>query len=132
MGEEILSGLDSVAGMFGLFGTRKRKSVSSLSKAATKRRMTASAQADVDESIAKIKQFEEQIAQLKADMEADMSAATDEWTKAAEDAQEVKVAPKKSDIDVRLVSIAWKPTWEVTYQDARGLARTELVPAFNA
>lgn len=132
VGEEILSGLDSVAGMFGLFGTRKRKSLTGLSKAATKRRMTASAQADIDESVAKIKQFDEQIGQLKSDMEADMSAATDEWAKAAEDAQEVKVAPKKSDIDVRLVSLAWKPTWEVTYQDARGLARTEVVPAFNA
>lgn len=131
VGEEILSGLDSVAGMFGLFGSRRRKSLTGLSKAATRRRMTATAQADIDESVAKIKQFDEQIAQLKEDMEAEMSEATEEWAKAAEDVQEVKVAPKKSDIDVRLVSLAWKPTWEVTYQDDRGLARTEVVPAFN-
>ena len=50
VGEELLSGLDSVAGLFGLFGSRRRKSVSSLSKAATKRRITAQAQADIDES----------------------------------------------------------------------------------
>jgi hypothetical protein len=92
--------------------------------------MTATAQADIDESVAKIKQFDEQIAQIKSDMEAEMSAATEEWTRAAEDVQEVNVAPKKSDIDVRLVSLAWKPSWEVTYQDARGLTRTEVVPAF--
>ncbi len=131
MGEEIFSGLDSVAGMFGLFGTRRRKSLSGISKAATKRRMTATAQADIDESVAKIKQIESEIAELKSQMEAEMSDATDKWTKAADDMQEVKVAPRKSDIDVRLVSLAWKPSWEVTYQDARGLARTEIVPAFN-
>ena len=131
VGEEIFSGLDSVAGLFGLFGTRRRKSLSGISKAATKRRMTATAQADIDESVAKIKQFDEQIAELKSQMEAEMTDATDKWTKAADDVQEVKVAPKKSDIDVRLVSLAWKPNWEVTYQDARGLTRTEVVPAFN-
>jgi hypothetical protein len=128
--EEVFSGLDSVAGIFGLFGSRRRKSLSGVSKAATKRRMTATAQADIDESVAKIKQFEEQLAQLQSDMEAEMSAATDEWTKAAEDIQEVNVAPRKSDIDVRLVSLAWRPKWEVTYQDDRGLTRTEVIPAF--
>jgi hypothetical protein len=130
--EEVFSGLDSVAGIFGLFGSRRRKNLGGLSKAATKRRMTATAQADIDESVAKIKQFEEQLAQLQSDMEAEMSAETEEWTKAAEDIQEVNVAPRKSDIDVRLVSLAWRPTWEVTYQDARGLTRTEVVPAFAA
>jgi hypothetical protein len=130
--EEVFSGLDSVAGLFGLFGSRRRKSLSSVSKAATKRRMTATAQADIDESVAKIKQFDAQLAQLKSDMEEEMAAATEEWTKAAEDMQELNVAPKKSDIDVQLVSLAWKPTWEITYQDLRNLSRTERAPAFRA
>ena len=128
--EEVFSGLDSVAGLFGLFGSRRRKSLSGISKAATKRRMTATAQADIDQSVAKIKQFDEQIAKLKSEMEAEMAAATDQWTRAAEDLQEVRVAPRKSDIDVQLVSLAWKPAWEVTYQDLRGLTRTEFVAAF--
>lgn len=132
VGEEILSGLDSVAGMFGLFGSRRRKSLSGLSRAATKRRMTAQAKADIEESEAGIKRLDAQLEVIKSDMEAEMASATDEWTKAAEDIQEVKVAPRKSDIDVRLVTLAWMPTWEVTYQDARGLARTESIPAFSA
>ena len=56
-------------------------------------------------------------------MEAEMSATTDVWTKAADDIQQLQVAPKKSDVDVHLVALAWAPKWQITYQDARGLAR---------
>jgi len=129
VGEEILSGLDSVAGLFGLFG--RRKSVSSLSKVATKRRITAKAQADIDKTKAEIARLEEDLATLQSDMEAEMSEATDEWTQAAEQIEEVKVTPRKSDIDVHLVTLAWMPSWEVSYQDSRGLARTDTVPAYS-
>lgn len=128
VGEEILSGLDSVAGLFGLFG--RRKSVSSLSKVATKRRITAKAQADIDKTKAEIERLEEDLATLQSDMEAEMSEATEEWTQAAEQIEEVKVTPRKSDIDVHLVTLAWMPSWEVSYQDSRGLARTDTVPAY--
>lgn len=131
VGEEILSGLDSVAGMFGLFGSSKRKSLSSLSKAATKRRMTARAQADIDESKAEIERIEGEVATLQADMEEELSALTESWTEAAEKIEEVKVAPRKSDIDVHLVALAWAPSWEVSYEDLRGLQRTESVLAYS-
>ncbi len=131
VGEEILSGLDSVAGLFGLFGSRRRKSVSSLSKVATKRRITAQAQANIDESKAEIGRIEKDLATLQSDMEAEMSEATQEWTQSAEQVEEVKVAPRKSDVDVHLVALAWTPSWEVSYQDGRGLARTDTVPAYS-
>ena len=129
VGEEILSGLDSVAGLFGLFG--RRKSVSSLSKVATKRRITAKAQANIDKTKAEIERLEEDLATLESDMEAEMSEATEEWTQAAEQIEEVKVTPRKSDIDVHLVTLAWMPSWEVSYQDNRGLVRTDIVPAYS-
>ena len=131
VGEEILSGLDTVAGMFGLFGTRRRSSLSGVSRVASKQRMQAKARANVQESVDAIKRLESDLADLKSQMEAEMSATTEVWTKAADDIQEVRVAPRKSDVDVHLVALAWSPQWEVTYQDARGLARTETIPAFN-
>lgn len=130
--EEILTGLDTVAGMFGLFGTRRRNSLSGVSRVASKQRMQARARADVQESEEAIKKMEADLADLKSQMEAEMSATTDVWAKAADDVKEVRVAPRKSDVDVHLVALAWAPSWEVTYQDARGLARTETVPAYGA
>ena len=131
VGEEILTGLDTVAGMFGLFGTRRRSSVSGVSRVASKQRMQARARADVQESVEAIKRMEADLSELQSQMQAEMSATTDVWAKAADDVQQLQVAPKKSDIDVHLVALAWAPKWEVTYQDARGLTRTETVPAFT-
>ena len=124
--EEVLSGLESVAGMFGLFGRRKK----SLSSAATKRRMTSSAQADVAESEADIARLQAQVEDVKSQMAQDADALTEQWTSAAADIQVTKIAPKKTDIDVQMVALAWAPNWEVTYEDTRGRARTDVVPAY--
>ena len=63
-------------------------------------------------------------------MEEDTNQVTQQWTAATEAVQQVKVAPRKTDIDVQLVALAWAPTWEVTYDDARGRSGTESVPAY--
>ena len=63
-------------------------------------------QADIDKTKAEIARLEEDLATLQSDMEAEMSEATDEWTQAAEQIEEVKVTPRKSDIDVHLVTLA--------------------------
>ena len=131
VGEEILSGLDTVAGMFGLFGTRRRSSLSGVSRVASKQRMQSKARGNVQESVDAIKRLEGDLTELKGEMEAEMSAVTDVWTKAADDIQQMQVAPKKSDVDVHLVALAWAPKWQITYQDARGLARMETVDAFS-
>ena len=47
----------------------------------------------------------------------DADALTEQWTSAAADIQKTKIAPKKTDIDVQMVALAWAPTWEVTYED---------------
>jgi hypothetical protein len=132
VGEEILTGLDTVAGLFGLFGTRRRRSLSGVSRVASKQRLQARARADVEESVEAIKRMEADLADVQAEMQAEMSATTEVWVKAAADVQQLQVAPRKTDIDVHLVALAWAPKWEVTYQDARGLTRTDTVPAFSA
>ena len=69
---------------------------------------------------------------LQHDLEEDASALTQQWDEAVNDIQQAKIAPKKTDIDVQLVALAWAPTWEVTYEDARGRSRTDTVPAYLA
>ncbi len=128
--EEGLSGLASVAGFLGI-GTRKSRSLSKLSSAATKRRMTSSAKVSIEESEAQITRLQADIAALKEEMEQEANALTEQWTKAIGDVEEIKVMPRKSDIDVQMVALAWTPSWEVAYEDARGRARTETVPAYQ-
>jgi hypothetical protein len=129
IGEEVLSGLATVAGALGVLGRRKN-ALSGLSSAATRRRITAQAQANVAESKAEIARLQAQEEQLKSDMERDINVVTQQWTAATESLQQVKATPRKTDIDVQLVALAWAPIWEVTYEDARGRARTESAPAY--
>lgn len=130
IGEEVLSGLSSVAGALGLFGSRRR-SLSGLSSAATKRRMTTTAKASIEESEAAIARLKADIAALQADMEREAAALTEQWANAVADVEEIKVMPRKTDIKAELVALAWVPAWEVTYEDVRGRSRTESVPAYT-
>ncbi len=127
--EEVLSGLESVAGMLGLFG-RRRKSLSGLSTAASKRRMTSAAKADIAESEADIARLQAQMDDIKSQIEQETSALAQEFESATNDIQQTKITPKKTDIDVQLVALAWAPNWEVTYDDTRGRSRTDAVPAY--
>ena len=76
----------------------------------------------------------ERISRLMANEEVmgveDADALTEQWTSAAADIQTTKIAPKKTDIDVQMVALAWTPNWEVTYEDSRGRSRTDAVPAY--
>ena len=131
VGEEVLSGLSTVAGFLGVFG-RRSTSTRGLSSAASKRRITTAAQADIKESEAEIARMKADMETLQHDMEEDAAALTQQWDETVNDIQQAKIAPKKTDIDVQMVALAWAPTWEVTYEDARGRSRTDAVPAYSA
>ena len=113
IGEEVLSGLATVAGALGVLG-RRRNPLGGLASAASRRRITSQAQANIAESKADIARLQAQMEQLKGEMEEDTNQVTQQWTAATENIQQVKIAPRKSDIDVQLVALAWAPTWEVT------------------
>ncbi|MDP3046189.1 MAG: DUF87 domain-containing protein [Chloroflexota bacterium] len=130
MGEEVLSGLASVAGALGIFG-RKSGSLRGLSTAATKRRLTSSAKADIAEAEADIARLQAEVDDIKSQMEQDAGQLTKQWAAAAGGVQSVKIIPKKTDIDVQMVVLAWAPAWEMTYEDARGRGRTETVPGYS-
>jgi hypothetical protein len=130
MGEEVLSGLSSVIGALGVFG-RKSRSLSGLSRAATKRRMTSSAKADIAESEAEIERLKADFEALKAEMEQEAEALTEQWSDAAGDIEEIDVKPRKTDVKVQTVALAWAPSWEVSYEDARGRQRSETLAGYQ-
>jgi hypothetical protein len=128
--EETLTSLATVVGMFGLLGRRSR-SARGLSVMATKHRLTGQARADMAESEADIARLQAQVDEIKGQMAADASALTQQWAAAVDDIQAVRVTPRKSDVSVQTVALAWAPGWEITYTDVRGRARTDNVPAYS-
>lgn len=127
--EEGLSGLATVAGFLGVFGSKSR-SLRSLSTAATKRRMTSTADSAIKETEADIARMEADAARLKSDLEGECADVSKQYEEAADDVQSTKIIAKKTDVDVQLVTLAWAPTWEVSYTDPRGRERSDSVPAY--
>ncbi len=124
--EEIVSAGESVLSVF--LGRRSSRAVST---AARKRRMTTKAKADISESKAAIADLEEDIADLQDEMREDAAEITSRWEESLGELEEVKVTPRRTDIDVEILALAWAPHWELTYEDERGRERTDAVPAYG-
>ncbi len=101
--EEMGTHLENVAGLFGL--GRKRRMTTSLSK----RRMTAQAKADVEESRDAIEEFEEDIQELEAEAQEVLQEINDRWGEVANEVSEIKVTPYKKDVLVDTFGVAWLP-----------------------
>ncbi len=125
--EEMVSGAETVAGLLGIFGRRRK----SLSTAATKRRMTARAKADIQESIDEIARLEKDMAEVQKTIEDEAAIITEKWADTLDQIETYLVKPRRTDIDVDLVALAWLPYWEISYESARGRLTHDRVPAWE-
>ena len=91
--------------LFGLFSKRRR----TLSKSMTKRRMTARAKEDVEESLEEIEAFKREIKNLQTEMEDSLDDVEEKWREIALDTTEISVTPYKKDIQIDLFGLAWLP-----------------------
>jgi len=106
--EEAGTHIENITGLFG--GRRK---ASRLSSSLTKRRMTEQAKADVEESIDAISQYRQRIAELVKRREEVIVQLNDKWGSVVNDATEITVNPKKTDIFLDLFGVAWVPFYNV-------------------
>ncbi|WP_457637811.1 helicase HerA domain-containing protein [Oceanithermus sp.] len=104
--EEMGSYLDTV---IGLFGGRKR----ALTGALSKRRMTARAKEEVEESKAEIAALEKEIQDLLDEMESEVGEIEDRWEELAEEIEQIPVTPYKKDIALEFFGVAWVPYYVV-------------------
>jgi hypothetical protein len=91
--------------LLSVFGGRRRKLTTSL----TKRRMTAQAKQDVEESLQAIKSFEKQIAEIQAEQEKALQEAEDRFAEMVNDITEITLAPLRKDILVEAFGVIWQP-----------------------
>ena len=89
--------------------TNRRRVSSSLSK----RRMTAQAKADVEESIDAITQLEKEMEDIRGDMEMAIDEVEDKWEEIASQVDQISVTPYKKDILIEIFGVAWLPYHQV-------------------
>lgn len=119
--EELLSGVESV---FGLFSGRK--SSRRLSTASRKRRMTRQAKADIEESEEVIEDLEREIEELEQEAKEELEELTEKWFQLIDEVEEVEVRPRRTDVQINLFALGWLPHWEVRAGD-----QVFSVPAFE-
>ena len=91
--------------LFSLFSKRRR----SVSSSMTKRRMTAKAKADIEESKDAIEDFQREIVELEEEAEEALAEIQAKWAEVAQDTSTIPVTPTKKSIDVSLFGVAWLP-----------------------
>ena len=114
--------------VLGLFLGRRRSS--GLSSVARKRRMTAKAKADIEESRQEIAALQAELADLEEELQAAVADITARWEAALDDVEEVEVKPRRTDVLVEQVMLGWLPFWAFAVErDGRVAYRT--VPAYR-
>lgn len=99
--EEAGTHLENVLSLF----SRRRSLTTSL----TKRRLTEQAKAEVDESLAAIAEFEQQLEALAQQQETALTTIKQRWQDVAAQVEEIALRPYKKDVSVMLFGVAWVP-----------------------
>jgi hypothetical protein len=108
--------------IFGMLGGRKR----SLSSSLTKRRMTASAKADLKQEQAELDLLEKQLTEAQNEHETAVAEVKDRWANLADSETEVPVTPYRKDVYVDFYGIAWLPFYMVKVD-----GQSHEIPAFQ-
>jgi hypothetical protein len=108
----------------GFIGLGRKKNVTTQF---TKQRLSQQAKDDVQESVDMIAQYEKDLADLQRERDEVVAQINDAWGNAVNDIDEVTIAPKKTDIYVKLFGIAWMPHYII-----QAGSETMELPAFGA
>jgi hypothetical protein len=122
--EELLSAGESVFRLL----TGKRPT-SALSSASRKRRMTSEAKARIDQSKQTIALLKKEIADLEKERDEAAKPITERWAALTEQMESVDVRPRKTDVLVDLVALAWAPQWVITGETPGGGIQEVALPA---
>jgi predicted nucleic acid-binding Zn-ribbon protein len=100
------------------------------SAALSKQRQASSAKMDVTKAEDAMAALEQEKKELEQELQQEVAAIRERWDQALGELEEVPVTPRKSDIQVELLALAWAPHWQITYQDRQGASRSQVVPAY--
>jgi len=127
--EELVSAGETVIGMLGIFG--KRRSSTAISRAATKRRLTSTAQADIKESQEQIARLEKEVEDMRREVELEAEAIGSKWAAVADKVETYAIRPARGAVQVDLVALAWAPYWEIGFPSASGTLTHGRVAAWH-
>ena len=119
--EEFVGAGESVLSIF--MGSRRTSTATTIAR---RRRMTSKAKRKVDETKEDIVRIKEDIMELEEELKTAIEKIVKKYENVADDLSEKEVKPRKTDVKVNLVALAWKPIWIVDYKE-KGLSHRTAI-----
>ena len=111
-----------------LFSGRRR----SLSTAANKLGRISTSKMDVQAAEEDITEYQEEIKELEADLREETEAIVEHWETALEQFEDVRITPRRADVEITLFALAWVPRWRIAYRIGGGsIVQTATVSAYS-
>ncbi|MBM3422961.1 MAG: DUF87 domain-containing protein [Chlorobi bacterium] len=108
-----------------------RKSTRGIGSAISRRRMTANAKADIEESRESLELLEEEQEKINAEMKAIVRDITMKWEHPEAQIVIEELAPRRSDVALHFVALGWLPFWKVALCETNS-TETIALPAYRA
>ena len=121
--------LSAGGSLLSLFGGRRKRITSALSSASQKRQMTERAKQEIEKTQAGIEQLNDQVKELQDEVKTLGDQATERWNAALQKVEPYAVRPRKSDVSLQRLAVAWTPQWLITFNDFDNRPQTEMVLA---
>jgi len=107
-----------------------RKSTRGISSAINRRRMTANAKADIEESVETIEELKNQQEEIEAELKEQAAEITARWEHPESALTTEELSPRRSDVVIQIVTTGWLPFWQVTLDQTEG-GGTLFLPAYE-
>jgi len=91
---------------------------------------TGRAQREIDESEDELADLREALADLRRSMEEEMAEVSQKWVDLLEQVGEMRLTPRRADVSVDALGLAWAPRWRVTL-DVDGQKRQVELEAYD-
>ncbi len=118
---------ESVVGMF--LGRRSSRTASTSLR---RLRMTSSAKMRVEEAEENVEALQAEVEQLNERLAEEVAEITARWDHGALEVEEIEVAPRRTDVDVEYVAIAWAPHRRVAFRTPDGETQVEEILAYRS
>jgi hypothetical protein len=123
--EELITTGETVLGF--MMGRRYMRT---MSRVATKRRLSTQSKYRIEETKDEIAELEEELSALGSELEQAANEISRKWSDMLGRLSTEELRPRRADIDVRLVALAWVPSWRVTYTAGQPSGLTATIPAY--
>jgi hypothetical protein len=98
---------------------------------ASRRRLAKQARMELTESKQELEELEAELAELQQELEEQLSQITPRWVDVLKGLTGYIVRPRRSDVEVKVLGLAWVPAWQITYTQG-GQTLATSVPAHRA